>query len=476
MSKIDMGTLEKILSHVSFYVDKHDHEVVYAEYTKEDDVRHFQNIESNDFKSCLRIWYRNEQGNDEDINVSNILSRIHDDANYYEEYPEVEPYNRIAGNLHKGIEYFLADKERRIVSITDGQWEVTNVSSHKFLTSVSYQPQVQPVRNSAQIRDLLQPFVNLKGDSLTLFIIWLIQGFSCGSHYGVMLSAERGSGKSTLTRVINRLLAPSAAETAIMPKSLDDMQVCLANNYLACFDNVRTIPIDHSDTLCSAITGGTVVKRTLYKTSEASYLHLHNVVVINGIDVFPQESDLAERFLMFQLKKLTPKETETDFNLWRAFEEKRPLILGCIFDILAEAMVRMKQIRTTEKLRMAEAYLEMVVIADVMGISEKRFYEIIQSNIKEMHRACAASPLTEAICEYMDGPWHGKRKYAGTATDVFTRVRNNYSGSRNMLPGTAATFSKRLKAEHDALSAAGFSSIVDDTGSRGSTITIIRDK
>lgn len=118
----------------------------------------------------------------------------------------------------------------------------------------------------------------------------------------------------------------------------------------------------------------------------------------------------------------------------------------------------------------------MLAIAVALGLSEKEFHRLISDNIKKLHQACSASPLVEAICEYMNGPMEGKRKVVESSTDLFTHVRSNYSGNKGLLGARAAEFSKRLKMEHDALFAAGFSSIVDDSGSAGSTITILREK
>jgi hypothetical protein len=76
----------------------------------------------------------------------------------------------------------------------------------------------------------------------------------------------------------------------------------------------------------------------------------------------------------------------------------------------------------------------------------------------------------------MEGPAFGKRKVVEKSSDFYKKVLANYSGTKSSLPGFASEFSKRLKSEHDGLAAAGFSSIVDDTGSVSSTITVIRDK
>lgn len=476
MSTIDWDVVDQMLEQIAFFVDTNDKYALFAEYMKHNNVHQFHPVDSQDFEVTLRMWYRALSAARSVPNVKDIIRYIKDEGIYYEDLVEVEPYCRVAGNLHDGIEYFLADKSRTVIRVSNGRWGVANDPAHKFLTTSSHLPQVMPQISDKNIFDLLRPCFNLDGDDLVLFVIWLIQGFSSGSHYGAMLSAERGSGKSTLTRTTNLLLDPSKADTTIMQTKLDDFQNFLGNHYLACFDNVRTIPTDYSDTMAAAITGGIVAKRKLYSDHDMVYLRLHNVVLLNGIDVFPAESDLAERFLYFRLKKIPSTKLKTDLDIQKYVLENRAQILGCVFNALARATKEIHHAKPKKPTRMANAYEEMLAIAKALDISESEFHRIITENTNALHQACAATPLVEAVCEYMNGPARGQRKFSCSSTNFFNRVRVNYSGPRAALPGRAAEFSKQLKREHDGLFAAGFQSIIDDTGSAESTITIIREK
>ena len=472
----DRKVVEEILSDVTFYVDSTDRTRIYAEYRKDDDCVHFQSITSSDFESCLRIWYADVAGDDANPSVRQIQTWIMDQQNYRRKFPEVEPRTRVAGSLEEGIEYNLADERNQVIAIKDGSWQISEDPEYRFLTSSSQLPQVMPMRSSASLEALLKPLVNLKGDDLILFAIWLAQGFSGGSHYGLLLSAQRGSAKSTLTRLVNRIVDPSRAGAMQLQKKLQDFQDVLADNYLCCYDNLRVIPEEHSDAMAAAITCSTVAKRVLYTTNEITYMRLHNLMVLNGVNLFPSESDLAERFLYFELKKLTGDQLRSEREIEQLFNQSRPLILGAIFDLLAKATLLVKQPVSVKPTRMCNSYLEMLAIARAMGMSEERFDQIIRANIAAMQRACADTPLVQAIAEYMNGPAFGKRKVVHSSTDFFKKVVTNYSGQRCSLPASAAAFSKRLKSEHDGLLAAGFSSIVDDTGPASSTITIIREK
>lgn len=472
----DMKIVNIMLENVEFYVDAVDRTEIYAEYRKDDSRVYFQRIDSADFASCLRIWYSRYARDNSKPSVEEIRTYIRDDQNYFGEFQEVQPYTRVAGSLATGIEYNLADRNNTVIEIRNGQWQVATKPTYRFLTSSSQLPQVMPKKTDKTLLELLAPLVNLNGDDLILFALWLAQAFCGGAHYGLMLTAQRGSSKSTMTKLVNRLLDPSRSSAMQLQRKLSDFLDVLSDNYLCCFDNLRSIPVEHSDAMAAAITGSTVAKRVLYTTRDISYVHLLNVIVLNGVHLFPSESDLAERFLLFELKKISADRLKSDTELETLFANSRGEILGAIFDLLAKAMKLIKEPVLVKPTRMAKCYYDLLAIARAMGLSEQKFDAIIKANVVSMQRACSATPLVQAVVEYMDGPAFGKRKVIEKSSDFYKKVVANYSGTRSSLPGSASEFSKRLKSEHDGLAAAGFSSIVDDTGSVSSTITIIRDK
>ena len=473
---IDWDIIDQITDQVLFFVDYYDRYTLYAEYSKTKKCLEFYPVNSEEFESYLRVQYRQLSGQRDAPSVKRIIEYIRDEAIFYEELEAVSPYSRVAGNLRDGIEYFLADRLHKVIQVTDSGWCVARDPQHKFLSTKAFGEQVVPVKGNADLLDLLSKLANLKSDDLMLFAIWLTQSFSCGTHYGLMLSAERGSGKSSLTRLISKLIDPSVVETAIMQTKLEDFQNYLANHYLATFDNVREIPTDYSDTLCAAITGSTVAKRQLFKDRDEVRLKLHNIVVMNGIGIFPKESDLAERFLYFKLEKIKPTEAKSDYELAQILNKNRPLILGCIFDILAKASAIIKDLQPKKPTRMVDAYTEMLAIAMALGLTEAEFHSLITNNTAQLANNTVGSPVVQAVCEYMNGAMAGKRKVVQSATRFHANVRANYSGDKTALFGRAAEFSKALKSEVTNLLQAGYGCLIDDTGEAGSTITVIRYK
>jgi energy-coupling factor transporter ATP-binding protein EcfA2 len=288
--------------------------------------------------------------------------------------------------------------------------------------------------------------------------------------------AEQGCGKSTLTKMAQQIIDPYKGQPSVMPPKKDDLFAILTNSYFVAFDNTDMLSKEISDILCSAVTGATMQKRKLYTTNELGLYELHNTLVLNGIDIVPTQSDLASRCLLLKLKAISEKERMTDTAIKMRFQSALPEILGAIFNILSEAMTIIQNIHPTKMPRMAESYMEMLAIAVAMGVSESRFEAIYNANLVAMDKARADVAIVEAVKEYMESPSAIGRKVTGTATELFNRIRVNYSGNKNDVANNASSFSRKLRREYRVLFEAGYTVNFDDTGASSTRIEIIKNK
>ena len=433
----------KVVENVYFYQDILNDEALFAEFVMGSGVKYFDRLESSKFKAFLRMKAIEVTNEEQTLNADSALQYLRDYFMYREQPERVDVYIRTAGDLQDGIEYSLKDKKQRVVVVDKDGWGLTKKSYRKFLHSSASKPQVIPKQCDDSPIDLLKPYVNLKGDSLILFVVWLIQAFCTGNHFALLVTAERGAGKSTLSRIIRSIVEPSGTDVSHFPQKKEELLNILSNLYLVCFDNVSTITKEQSDLLCSAITGGTATKRALYTNNDLYVQKLHNVVVINGITACPKESDLAERFLVVQLKKLTSKEICRERDFWDSFNDDLPYILGAIYNTLSKAMVHFEKLTFENMPRMADAFADMVAIALALGVSEEKFRKIYDDNVTLMHKLRADTPLIEAVRETMNGlQLHGRRELKGKAERVYSIVKESYSGDKSSLPNGASAFSR----------------------------------
>ena len=462
--------LDEGIKEMTFERVKNDGNRLYAEYTDENNVSTLIPVESPQFSELLLLKIMEASKDGKVPNIGQCIKLLKAHFTYNETLPTIHVYKRIAGNLSSGIEYDLCDSKGQSVHITEGGWKIAPHKA-KFITPSLAQPQVSPKKTKTSLFALLSTFVNLKGSQFKLFIVWLVQIFCCGTSYAILLMAEKGSGKSMLCRIIKKIADPGKVDICHKPKKMEDLAVLLSNCRLVCLDNIGSLSKEESDLLCGAITGTTDVKRSLYTNNEMSVSTLHNIVVINAISAIPGEADLAERFLLFKLKKLTGDILKTDEEFWAEFDENLPYVLGAIFDTLAKAMqIKKMKKQVGDKHRLSQAFVDMLCIAEALGISETEFREMLAENVATMNAERGDVPVVEAVKEFM-ARQGAKRKESGTSSEMYQRIRSNYSGDKNLLPRSASAFSKKLNLEKDSLAEAGINvSIIP--GALHSTMTI----
>ena len=461
---------------VAFYRDSHNAEAIFVEYDNDLGATCFDRLNSLGFRSYLTMKSLEMTNGKQSLNPDAAISYIRAFFSFYGSPPKVDVYIRTAGDLSQGIEYDLKDDERRSVVVDQGGWTVTSNKKHKFITPSTALEQIEPQKPQQSLLELLRPFVNLHGNDYLLFVIWLVQAFCSGNHNAMLLNAPKGSGKSTLARVVRALIEPCEVDITPLSKKIDDVVNILSNLYLVCYDNVRSISQEQSDTLCIAVTGSTVTKRALYTNNDLCVQKLRNVVVINGISAIPKEADLAERFLVVTLDKIDGSKRKREKDFWDSFHKSLPYILGAIFDTLSSAMTYMQSLSLANMPRMADAFADMLCIAMALGLTEDEFRSIYDENVAKMNQLRSASPLVTAIKEYMDGPMAGKRSVKDKAEPLFEAIKANYSGNKSDLPGSASYFTQALDNEHEKLKNAKFRANIDDTGARFTTVKIIRRK
>lgn len=465
--------LFEVVKDVEFFRDVNDKEIYYAEFENNDGKREFSLLDSETFKSFLHVKSCELTNGEKTLEPDRTIKQIRYFLNYQKNYKDVKVFVRTSGDLTDGIEYDLQNDLQQSIKVTSKGWHIST-KKRRFIVPEIALPQVIPIQTSKSPLDLLKPFVNIQGDMYKLFVIWLIQAFSLGTHFAPLIFAEKGSGKTTLSKIIKRIVDPCNFKVTPIPDKKDDLHVLLYNSFLCCFDNVSNISDDFSDVFCGAITGTSIAKRSLYTNGNLTVATLHNTIVINGIGVVPTRDDLAERMLLIQLNKITSKERRTDTQIWQDFEKTLPEILGAIFNILSLAMQEIQKSQTTDISRIGDAFVEMISIAKALGIDEVEFRRIYNDNVEALKRVRSSSPLIEAIKEFMAK--NQGRKFQGNANMVLTKLRDNFSGDKSLLPQSASHFTKRSELEHENLMKNGFRVNIDDTFANGTMVTIIKKK
>ena len=306
--------------------------------------------------------------------------------------------------------YDLANHEWQAVKITKDGWSVVPAPI-MFRRFTNTAPQVSPSINGDI--SLLRPFVNIKSDvDFNLLVVYIISCLIPDIPKIVLpLSGERGASKSTMLRVLRKLVDPAQKELLTFPSDLNELALILYKNYMPAFDNMSFLNERQSNMLCCTATGGGIFKRRLYTDDEEVILSFLRCVTLNGINQVANKPDLLDRSILFDLCRVDEEHRLAEKDFWTNFEKARPSIFGGMLDILVKAINLKPQIVLTKKPRMADFCLWGVAIAEAMGWTGDAFISAYYANIgSSTEEAIKNSPVASAVVAFMidKASWQGK--------------------------------------------------------------------
>ena len=131
----------------------------------------------------------------------------------------------------------------------------------------------------------------------------------------LVLTGEQGSAKSTVMRLLRRLVDPNTCPLRSIPREERDLFIAAANGWTVCLDNLSGLPPRLSDALCKLATGGGFAVRQLYTDGDEVLFDALRPVVLNGIADVVTRPDLADRALSLELRPIAEDERKTEEEL-----------------------------------------------------------------------------------------------------------------------------------------------------------------
>ena len=335
----------------------------------------------------------------------------------------------------------LCNTHWEAVEITSTGWQVVDKPKMRFTRARFMRALPTPARDG-RIEDLHR-FLNLTEDDFVLAVAWLLAALRPTGPYPVLvLTGEQGSAKSTCARVLHTLVDPHAAGLRPAPRKEHDLFVSTRSAHVLAFDNLGEIPAWLSDTLCRIATGTALSTRELYTNDEEVVFSAMRPMILNGIDNIVGRSDLADRAIFLNLRTIPDTDRKTEDELWRSFEEVRPIILGALLDAVVKGVERLPNIRLDQLPRMAD-FATWVVACEPAVFSEGTFMAAYTANRDGANAAMVeGNPLANAVKTLMEGQ-EGKT-WGGTASDLYSRLKE--------IVGEATTKGKEWPANAQALS------------------------
>jgi phage/plasmid primase-like uncharacterized protein len=319
-------------------------------------------LRSQGFKDwLLHRFYRQEDTSPSSAAMRQAIDTIVAKARF--EGPRRDVHLRIGGQNGK-IYLDLCNADWQVVEIDKAGWRVVTDAPVRFIRAPGMLPLPTPCKGGS-IKQLRE-FVNLprpkrrkdgsvkEEPSFVLLIAFMVAALrDRGPYPGLGIMGQEGSAKSTLAKVIIRLIDPRKPEERRPPREDRDLFIAASHNHLIGFGNMSWIPDWLSDSLCSLATGGGFATRTLYTDEDETIFDDVRPMILNGIE-FATRSDLADRLIFAKLEKMKEDEIRPEREFWAAFERKRPLILGALLDLVSHGLKMLPNVQEQYYPRMAD--------------------------------------------------------------------------------------------------------------------------
>lgn len=184
--------------------------------------------------------------------------------------------------------------------------------------------------------------VSVREEDRPLVLGWLVGALSGRGTYPILaITGEAGSGKSTASRMLKRLVDPSEPLLRPVPKDIDALRVAAISSHVLAFDNLSGLKPEMSDALCMVASGGALSARTKYTDAEETLIHFKRPVILNGIEGIMSRTDLSSRSIHLDLPACETRRTEHELEA--LFERHAGDILAALLDGVSRALKNQDQ-------------------------------------------------------------------------------------------------------------------------------------
>jgi hypothetical protein len=324
-------------------------------------------------------------------------------------------YTRAA--WHEGVLYYEL-RPGKVVRVGPGGWTFEGNPPVLFRHYVNLKALPDPEAGGSL--DVLDELINLKSErDRRLFKAYLVT--LPLEHVGRPIfnaSGAMGSGKTTIQRLIKRLLDPTAPETVRFDPR-DFLQKAM-HAYIVMLDNQNTIPEWAADTLCRLVTGEADSKRRLYTDDEDFIIELRRVVLLNGINVPTDRGDVLDRSLVVELERIPDGDRKTEEQIWELFAREHPRLLGALFDVLSQTIALKPSLKLSRRPRLADWGEYAATLYEVMGWGAETFLRDWDEVVKVQNQATLdGSPVAQAIIKFMED----RDEYTATSSEMHSKLK-----------------------------------------------------
>ncbi len=411
----------------------------------------------------LKRWFRKRALALGDYLRDDDLSEIMENLNAIAAVDDVrlQVNNRVALNAQGDIEIDLGTHDQHRVLLKNGIASIIEKGSQTLFN----QPETMlPLPKPATTGDWkkLLPFFNLIDDHQYLLLGWIsfVLTHPKGTvPYPILIAiGPQGCGKSVLSRLIRALVDNNSAGVQLFPSEIRDMAISSLSQYILIYDNVSSLSKAWSDKLCVFSTSGSISFRRLYSDDEETLLLVHAALILNGINSFVVESDLASRCVTVRLLPMDDDKRRDEAEINRDLDSKLPEIFRGLLDLCAKILQVEQSVKVLHPERLMSFSRWLAAMEQVLELPAGKLQKAYSENLRESAlETVAENALAITVLKFATK--HPGKPWIGTATDLLVELNKlappNTVHRQAEWPQTPISLSKRLKQIAPLLKAQG---------------------
>lgn len=357
----------------------------------------------------------------------------------------------------------LCDEEWRAVRVDRDGWTIVSKPDVLFQRRPGMQALPTP-SPGGKLEDFFSLFNLDKPDHRVLVTAWLVNAILQVPTYPILvLLGEQGSGKSTTTRALRRLIDPHRMDVRSPPEGTRDIVVAATHGHVLAFENLSGLSDKLSDDLCRLSTGAAFGTRKLYSDDDEQQFRVSQPVILNGIDELTGRSDLADRSIVLYLPSIPVGQRATEQEIWTSFGRRHSHWLGVILDLVVKTL-RLPEPLGARRERMADFSVLGAKIESALEWPANTFTDTY-NRCREAATVCAfeASSIGPVLLRLVEGPLTVS---AAELLDRLTRAASELERRHPRWPRSPRGMTNEVRRLQPALRLHGIQ--VDELGRGGS--------
>jgi hypothetical protein len=182
------------------------------------------------------------------------------------------------------------------------------------------------------------------------------------------------------------------------------------NSWCLAYDNLSYVSPWLSDAFCRLSTGGGFATRELYENQEEILFESQRTLLLTSIEEVATRSDLLDRCLIVWLPAIPEDRRQPEAELFEAFQNLRPQIIGALLDAVAVALHRLPSINLPGLPRMADFARWAASAESAFGWPSGTFMDAYKGNRESANEvAIEASVVARPLLDLLEaqGDWIG---------------------------------------------------------------------